>query len=294
METESSKDDIFGKLSDERKAISELHQKLNEINAKKEAAYQEKEQVSKKIIKIIADIRASKSVRDSFTKQAKESKEKRTSYNEEIRKKIEEVKALEKEKDKIRKQLKIRTDPSRIKQDIEKLEYIIETEALSVPEEKRVMQKIKEKKKEYEEAKKGSDIFEKIHALSKELDGLRKKSDEEHKKVKSSASDSQERHEDIIESSKEIRDLRQKEREAFENFMVYKKLFIELNSQLKQRRRGVDGLRKEADDAREESGRERKKKTGQLIREKQAEVEKKLARGEKLTTEDLIAMQGAM
>ena len=294
MAQANERGDLLRKLQEYRKAIFEIRTKLNDISKKRESAFKEGQKLSAKISSVLPTIKHAKTERDQLTGEVKKSKEKREELNEEIKKRVEQIKALQREKNATLRNNKIQGDPSRILKEIERLEFIIETEAPSPSEEKQIMQRIKEKKKEYEGAKKVSDVFERIHTISKELDELRKKSDEAHKQVRIKANDSQECHGDLIESSQELNDLRSKEKEAFENFQVYRALCNDLNRQLKEKLHEIAGIQGKLDGIAEEHRGERRQVINSIIRAKQAEVEKKIAKRQKLTTEDLITMQGSI
>src|SRR3989344_6571096 len=145
---------IYEKLDGLKKSVSELRHQLDAINKQKEESFKKKKEISDKIRSLIGDIKTSRSSRNEFSKQVADSKEKRKEFNHELHQKIEEAKKINKERQDIAKKHKIKGDPARLKEEIERLEKKIETEALPFEKEQKIMKEIKEKKKVYDDVKK--------------------------------------------------------------------------------------------------------------------------------------------
>lgn len=290
---------LFIQMDDCKRTVAQLHNQLISLNDKKRAAFQKKDEVSQKIRALIGEVKSARSERDKLTTLVKESKTRRGGLNGELRTKIEEAKKLNHEKNELIQKHHLTADPSRLKKEIEALEYVIETEAPSPSEEKKLMKLIKDKKKLYEEAKSVSSIFEKIHGVSKEIDKLKHKCDETHKKIQNRAANSQEKHEAMIETVKGLDELRAKEKEAGEKYFGIKKEFDSVNEQLQGKLMELGQLQGQVGAIKHEQHHERKK-TEQSRRthehatltQKKREIEQKFKQKKKLTTEDIIAMQG--
>ncbi len=274
-----------------QKEIFLLREKLNEANEKKEKAYAEKAKVSTRIRSLISQIKSSRSSRDTITGDVKAQKMERRRLNEQIRRKIEEIKKVNAKKHELLGKQRIKTTPARLKRDIDHLELRVETEALSPDEEKKVMAKIKELKRTYSQLSETSGVFDEYKRLSKEIDALRASADAVHAKIQDEACSSQEQHEALIGISKEIDELRKAEKEKNETFMKLKEEFNSINEALKEKLLELRPLQKALGEKVEEEQKARKKKQERSLREKEREVEEKIARGEKLTTEDLLLMQ---
>ncbi len=291
MNTEEKKA-LFVQLDGLKKEVSELRRQLADLGRQKEEAFKKKNGFSQQIRALITDIKDSRSTRDQFTRQVADSKERRGHLNDELRQKIEEAKKLNKEREDIVKKHKIQGDPAQLKAEIERLERRIETEGLSFDKEQKVMKEIKEKKRLYDGAKKISTVFDRLHALNKEIEHLRQKSDEAHRKIQEKASASQEHHNELIDASKEINALRAQEKEALATCTALKQQFKEKNDQFKQKIAELDKLRGQLEGVREEHRMVTRRQQEITLREKQRMVEDKMKRGGKLTTEDLLVMQG--
>lgn len=296
MATKEEKKHAFNELQKYSKEIAELRNGLNSINDSKESFFGQKDRISSEIRSLIKKVRESKSERDSLTKEVRELKAKRTKLSDEIKKKIEEAKKLNSKKEDIRKKHKFQIDPSRLKEEIEKLELRIETEGMTFPKEQEIMKQIKEKKKLYGESKDVSDVFGSISSMNGEISRLKKEAEEAHKEVQSKAEKSQQLHEQMIEASKKIDELKKSEQELNGRIGDIKKKFDDANIRLQTKLSDAPRIKHEAESAREsareDSRRGRKGRDSSRLKEKSRLVQEKLRKGEKLTTEDLIVMGG--
>src|SRR3989338_4264275 len=134
------------RLLDEFKEVSnqtkELRNKLNNIALEKENWHNKKEELSSKIKDSIGSIKSNKQSRDTLTAKVKEHKQTRGEYNKQIALKIEEIKKLNTEKKAAIETHKIEESPFKIKSEIDKIEFQIETEVMPFDKEKKLMDKI--------------------------------------------------------------------------------------------------------------------------------------------------------
>jgi len=158
MQKEEQKE-LFNKLNEIKREVTALKTELNQTDDKKESWFKKKEEISTEIRNIIKNIREDKEKRNSLTKKVKEEKEKRGKLNKEAKDRISELKELTEEKKKISRKFDIKDDPSKIKEQIEKLEFKIETEGISFEKEKQLMAVIKDLKKKFKEAEKISNVW---------------------------------------------------------------------------------------------------------------------------------------
>jgi predicted transcriptional regulator len=78
MLSADEKKDLFAKISEKRKEISQLQQELNSVNDKKEEFFKKKTELSNKIGLLIDEIRE-QTTRNSLTEQVKKEKKKEIS-----------------------------------------------------------------------------------------------------------------------------------------------------------------------------------------------------------------------
>jgi len=91
---------------------------------------------------------------------------------------------LNDEKYALLKKYDLKQDPSKIKDDIDKLNEKIETEALSFDKEKKFMEQIKRLKKVYDEVGGVKEVTDKINSIATEIDTAKEKANEAHNKLK--------------------------------------------------------------------------------------------------------------
>ncbi|MFC1691630.1 hypothetical protein ACFL0W_05620 [Nanoarchaeota archaeon] len=288
----SGKKQVFSELNQKKNEISLLRADLNNLAVEKDRWFKKRDTNSKRIKVLIEELRSSKKERDKFTQSVKDTKQRRRELNEDIKKKIDEIKILRKETDAIKEKHNLKGDPSKLQSEIKKVEFTIETVPMGIEKEKKMMKLLKEKKKAYKQFEQISDVFDKIHKLSKDIDQIREKADKSHKKVQDNANKSQEKHEDFVSSCTDIDELRRLEKEAHEKFILGKKEFTAVNDYLKARLKELGSVIEKVSELREKEKAVKEKSVKQRLKEKEREVEKKLRERKKITTEDLIAMQG--
>ncbi len=166
-------------LREERDMINKKHKELKEAMEK---ARKERDE-------LVAKMRYHKKLRNDLQKQAKEL-----------------IEARRKRKGEVFKYLPLRVEE--LKADVQMLEYQQETMVLTPAEENELIEKIREKKAEYENALKQLekqktieiDLSDKEKAISE----LFKKADEEHQKVQQYYNESQKKHEEYIKLVHEL------------------------------------------------------------------------------------------
>jgi uncharacterized coiled-coil DUF342 family protein len=293
MNDESERRALQDKFNEYKREIASLKARLNELNSKKESFYHKLQEVKNQITEIQKEKKESLTERNSFTRQIKEDKEKRNELNSKIKSKIAEKKKLLDEKQQIQEKFNIRGDPSRIKAVIDGLEMKIETEVMSLGKEKIIMKEIKKLRKQYDECKKISDVWEKIRQLDKEINEMEKEADQTHKKIQSEARAGQERHQDASIKGAEVVELDSKNQDLFKKYIECKNEFSETKKQLEEKLAEMSKIGMKLGEIREESRTETKKSQNNRLKELEEEVKRKIERGEKLTTKDLLIFQGA-
>jgi len=283
-------------INELKKDIQELRRSLNQVNDQKEALFQKREKLGKEIISLINITKNIRKKRDELTTSVKKFKVERKKLNEDITKKIDNIKKLNKEKRDLEHKKGIKESPSQLKREMDGIDFKIETSALSFDKEQKLMKHLKELKKKFKELTAMSSVWESTHGLSKEIDEEKKKADEFHKKIQDLAKESQEKHEVSIKNSKKIQGLKDEEEKVKKEITKKKEEINKINEKLKEKLKqigGRDATYKEEKKARKENARLHEKRRKKTISERQREVEDKLAKGEKLTTEDILLMQNS-
>lgn len=283
---------VHAQLDGLQPRIKALKQRLNELNDQKEKAFQQRDPVGKEISGLIAQVKQLKSERDRFTDEVKKLKVQRSALSDQIKVKIATAKKLNEEKKKVAVKVERQENPGFLRTQIERLDHIIETQAPSFEKEKAMMKEIKELKKRLDAAKQASAAWGASHELSKEIDGLQSQADAVHRQIQQKAKESQDKHELLMQASRKIDGLRGAGNTFTKDIGEKKSELAKLSSEL-------TGLQKQAMELRARLGEEQKEQEAsqhqqraKKFSEKLAEVKAKMKSGGKLTTEDILVMQG--
>ena len=290
MSSQSAKD-LVEELNKHRVEVSKLRNTLNELDKEKESWFKKKKELSAKIRESIQKIKDNKNKRDALTLEVKELKPKRDSINKEIDSKFKELENLKKEKSSLAKSLNIKETPSRIKQNMEKLEFRIETEPMAFDKEQALMKKIKELKNLYDDASVLFEVDKKTKDNSEAIKKMKMEANETHKSVQEKARQSQALHEEILKISVEIDKIKVDEEYAFRKFSDVKRKFNEANSQLKEKLKAMNDVKNALDRISSERKERKRAEQESFLKSKEDEVNEKIRKGQKLTTEDLLVFQ---
>ena len=218
-----------------QKEIHSLRSELNKIKDDREEWFKKKEALKKEIAELIVKIKGLKKHGDISTEEAKKLMAERDQYNTQVKKLIENISSLQKEKREFLEKYKIKHDPGILKKNIQKLEEKIETEALTIDTEKRLMQQIKRLKKYYDELSDVKAISDKITEMSKEIEETRKKADESHKKFKEAMKERKSGYKEFFNLSSQINVIKKQQEKAFEMFISLKNSFFNVSKQLQKK-----------------------------------------------------------
>lgn len=289
------KEPDINKLLDEfdelKKQIRQKKQDLNKINTKKESWFKKKKDIASVIRDKINTLRSSKSKVTNLDKEVKQLKSTKNEVSDQIGKLISEVKELKKkyQDECIRKG--ITEKPYQVKSNIKKLEYTLETSALGFDQERKLTKEIKKLKKGFAQMSEVNKIWEVISKKEKDIDKLKSKKYGTLDKLREDSSQKYGVKEDFIANSQEIMDLRKQESEYYDNFLKLKNEFKKKSDELKELLNKKDKIGSKLKENNIEMKDEVVKAEKELIKEKSAEVDKKLKKREKLTTEDLLVFQ---
>lgn len=263
--------------------VTALKHKLDELNEQKEAWFSKKAEIGVQIKEKIGYIKDLKKERNVLTNEVRDLKKKRNNLNKQISDKIKDIVGVERPTLKGKK-----VSGSRLKKEIESLEFKLETTPMKLEAEQRLMKRLKELKKDlkvFEESKEQSSAYKKV---SKETDTLKEDANKMHEDLQVKAQRSQDLHEELVKESKFVDDLKVQEDEAYKKFLEFKKEFTELNNQLKDKFKTIKAVTTKAKSDKKAAI---KKQNDKVIEEKAKDVEEKISKKKKLTTEDLLIMQ---
>ncbi|MGV8162979.1 MAG: coiled-coil protein [Candidatus Nanoarchaeia archaeon] len=294
MEEESKK--IVEDMKHAREEVSSLKDKLTELNTEKEAWFSKKAEISESIKKNIVLIKELKDKRNEYTNKVKELKKERDVMNSEITTNIKKI-VTEKKDAGITKESYSdnprdrRKSPSRIKAEMDKLEFRLETQPMSFDKEQKIRKEIRDMKKEYDELKGKNKLSDEVKVMSSQTNSLKKKANTVHKEIQKYAKESQDAHEALIAKSNEVDELKKKEEEAYNKFLELKTEFSKLSGELQEKSKDFHESKQKIDSVGREAAKKKHQEEQEVMREKTKEVEEKISKRKKLTTEDLLVMQ---
>ena len=270
-----------------KKEIASLRIKLKEVNTDKEKWFKKKEDLKKEMHLLIDKIKDLQKSNDT----SKVDQLKKERYNSEVKILIGRIKELKQEKETFLMKHGIKEDPEIIKKTIEKIEEKIETEALSVDKERRLMEQIKRMKKNYEALGDIKILTAKIEEISKQIDENKKKANEYHEELKKALKEKKRWYNEFFSLSKQITMIKKQQENAFAMFISLKDSFIDVSKQLGSKLSLIKKEKKEIGDVKKEKEKRKEESELKLVEEKRKKVEEKIKKGEKLTTEDFLVMQ---
>jgi len=282
-------------LNEKRAEIKELKLKLDEVHKEKEQWFATRQDFSNQIRTNIQKIKDLKQKRDAFTAEVKDLKQKRDTTHKELQKVAPAVKDQQ--------QKPIQTQPSSfnpnrkplpiIKKEMDKIELMIETGAISFTKEKELMKKLKQLKKEYQQGVLDRQAHQQKRELSHKVHEMGREAETFHHLVMHKASESQKMHNEILTIAKHVDDLKVKEKEAHEKFIELKAKFNELNNQLKSQLGEIGKTRSQLDEHDKEKTKQHQQKRRSSLEDMKRAVEEKFKSGQKLTIDDIKIMQMA-
>ena len=303
MTEEKNKDNVQESQEQTKHDIASLKTKLNDLNSKKEEWFHKKEDLNKKISELVIILKSANPEIDAEKQKEKEIKEKRDNLNRQFREQLTLSKDLVKERNTFKDKFGMGFPPRVLKSKLEKLEYTIETEALPIEKEKKLMRQIKELRKAIMESELVSDFKSQMGEISQTITEVKEQADKYHLELKELLRENKKKFKEYLINSKKVNELKKEQRLAFRKFIEYKTQFSKVNSELRNALKEAGEQEPRRKKKRIKNKKERTHDTkrvqetfidnARLIEEKVKEVEEKIRTKKKLTTKDLIAMQGS-
>jgi uncharacterized coiled-coil DUF342 family protein len=289
---------IVEDMKQSKEDVSILKEKLNSLNTEKEAWFSKKGEISESIKKNIVLIKELKDKRNECTNKVKELKKERDILNSEItsniKKIVSEKKTTAPEKEVSRDSRDSRdrkNSPSKLKAEIEKIEYTLQTQPMGFDKEQKLRKEMKSMKKEFDEIKNKHKVSDELRLVSSQTNALKKKANAIHKDIQKYAKESQDSHELLIVKSNEVDELKKKEEEAYNKFLELKTEFTKLSNEMQNKSKSFHENKQKIDNTNYAAAKKKHQEDEQTMKEKTKEVEEKISKRKKLTTEDLLVMQ---
>ncbi|MBS3149639.1 hypothetical protein J4455_03005 [Candidatus Woesearchaeota archaeon] len=284
------KEDLFKKLETIRKDIDIFRSNLNNNREEKEKLYQKRISLSDRIKDKIKKIKDLKSKKDKDNIGLQEEFKEKENLNKEISDLIIKIKKINEKIKKFRETKKIDKNPRLIKVALEKLELKIETEAISYEEEKKLMKRVNQLKKEYKSVKEIVDLDDEYNKISKYIDNKRVRLNNIKEKINEKMKTRSD-YDDFMKISKEIFELKKDMKITNDGYIKLKADSLKTNLLLKEKFREFDNIKNQIGIENKKISEEKEIQKRDLIHQKVNIVEEKIKKGQKLSTDDLITFQ---
>ena len=254
---------------------------------KKESLFKEKDEAVKNFSEVVIKLKKLKRDIDAARDHQLELKRKRDELNKAVHPLIQRAKQLNEEKKKFSKTPGAR-NPERIMEAIQKLESKIETEALKLTEEKKLMQKIHILRKQLGEAEQVRLVLKESRELSKKIEQLKKEADAYHQKFQNAITQHRNEVQEFMDLSKQASEMREKTEALKKVILTSKQELASLNQNIGQKLMQTRDFMRQRKKSYEQH--ENQQRTT-IIETKIKEVEEKIRQGKKLTREDFLVYQ---
>jgi len=277
--------------------IEELNRELDTVRTERDRLNKEAIRWAEKrnllhedIKRLRSEARSLKEKRDELNRRVKHLKTLREEARKKRGEKISHLKELrQKTRDLTAKRPK--RSAQSLENEIEKIEWKIQTDSLSLDEERKLIERVKSLETQLEAYREIKNVKNKILTLQEEVETLKKEISSRNEEISEVAKQSQRFHEKMIEKLEKIKELQAEADAMHKRYVENKEKAKAFHSKYVETLGQIKGLR-EIIRKREEA--EKAKQIASLRKKLEKEALDKLRRGEKLTFEEfkLLAEQG--
>ena len=268
-------EDLYTKLAELKKEKRELKEKAAEWKEKREHLREE-------IRKIKEEITTLKKKRNELNEKVKNLKELRNDSRSLRKEKINEIVKL-KQKLKVIIKNKPKKSMKKIKEEIESLEWKLQTTPLTAEEEKPLIEKLKKLNIELKIHEQIKELKENLVELQAEVKALEAKAQKYHEEMTIIAEKSQEFHERITGLVNKIKELKKEADNAHKEFLRFK---VEIKDKSGKQAKIFDEIKALKAKLHEIEREETVKLEKEALKSVEERAKEKLKRGEKLTWEE--------
>ena len=283
-----SLDDLVKKKDELQKKANELKEKRNKLHLKSKSLADERDKLNSAVRKMRNKINDHKKNRDELNERVKHAKEQRNRLNKSYSDVKKQILELERKRS-----ASSGANLNELRKQLRSLENEQMTQPMSSRKEKKVIEVISDINKKIKEQE---DLLNKDPKLKKALEEekvIKQKAEKQHDTVEKLASRAQEEHEGMISLIKQLDNTVKKVNGIQETIVVTK---IDADKVHKEFITCVDkihDLEREISDSKTKSYKKKKTAEVETAHKEADEIFERFKRGEKLSTEDLMALQKA-
>ena len=287
----SKEKNVEKSVEDQKVRVRELRERVSVCDKELTAKKHVRKTLGSEISLCIRRARELRQERNTLTAKVKEKKEERQKLNEQITEKIKRVKELQAQKVQVQSKSGMTENPSRIKEELDRLNAKIETDVISFDKERAIMKQIHTLEKKYAQYKESAVVWEEHRVLSKEIRQLQQQADTVHREIQTLARESQEKHARVVGDSQNIDEMQKKEKQLEQEIDEKQKTLDTTWTELKGELQNLSDLTGVQEDLDKEEMRLLREAEHKKLVDLRRAVEEKMHKGEKLTTEDLLVLQ---
>ncbi len=269
-------------FQEKKKQILVLRSQLNTAHAEKETSYQALAGIRGNIRSFTEQLQKTKQERDSLTEGVKALKTERDSLNKGVKEAASRRKEAEQKKE--GKKPGETANPAALRAEISRLERRLETEVMPFSREQQLTKQIKVLKAKCKDLEQLEEVWKEATTAQTTLSERRRVAQHVHQELQGKAQQSQEKHEQVTTVVQKLKRLREEEKNAGDAYGALKKKYTTLKEEFEQVQRRVNELGKLFTEESEKNLRSK-------IYERTADVQEKIRKGKKLSTEDILAFQ---
>jgi uncharacterized coiled-coil DUF342 family protein len=282
-------------MTQKTKEIEELNQRLLELKNQREAMLAEaretadkRDQINEQHRKLRAEIGELKTARNKLNEEVQELKIQRSALNERTHGKIDEIKELRLEARAFVEKRPPRSHQS-LQEEIECIDWRIQTEPLGKQEEKQLVERVKELETQLKVYKKHEQLIQRTNGLQAEIEEMNAKGDVFHEKLTATAQKSQDTHQRMVSKIEESKALKTEADNLHQTFLQARERTKPIQEEIAKI---LDQLKLLKGEIHSEKEQERKKKEETLREKLEAEAREKVKRGDKLTLAEFKLIAG--
>ena len=271
--------------------ITHLKGSIGSTNSSKRKIYGGYEKFWKEFNPLVEMIKDLRGRRDGCAMKIRELKGRREVANTAARNAAVGLRKLKDEKLKKSRSLGVRKSASKVAEEIDRLEFKLETEAFPFERERKLNKLLKEKKSELDRAKELSWVYGHLKRFSRDLHASRGISGTVHNEIQLHAYAGQKLHEEMLECAKRADELKASIRPMEKEGRELRKKLDSLKLKSREKLGRLKVVEKKLDVLLFENSARKKLEEERLLAETENRLAEKVKSGKKLTTDDLRMLQ---
>ncbi|MDR0335355.1 MAG: phosphoserine phosphatase [Methanomassiliicoccaceae archaeon] len=272
---------------------AEKHRRLrDDLNKQTKEWVVKRDALNTQVRTLIEDASKHRDTRDEHNVKVRESKDSRDEWNKKVTELNDKVSALRKDRDAVpEKRAEGDVPIKQLKKQLRDLEFTQQTKPLEKKKEDDLLKQISLLARQIEEKEKASEQGGEVKELVRQLREAKAQAEVFHKAVSEHARAAQASHDDMIRLYDEADKLRKEADGAQEKFIECKTQADEEHKKHIEQIKSVHEMDKDVGAIKNKKAKDRRKKVDNESKKEAEEIFERFKAGEKLSTEDLMALQ---